>query len=142
MPAKGTTVDPTPITGNRKPVTFPIIESIIKAVEAQKALEIDRSEYKLVTDPTYTILPSDPFNIWVGDIGTYTSCNITLGTIDGTVPFVPYVIKDIVGAAATKNIIVNAASGETIEGSATSTISTNYGILKVTPITDVKWGKF
>lgn len=142
MPAKGTTTTQVQLKGQRKPVTQPLLENIRKAVAAQQALELKRTEYKLVTDPTYTILDSDPFNIFVGDIGTYTSCNITLGLISTDVPFVPYVIKDIVGAAATKNIIVSAGSGETIEGSASSTISSNYGVLKVTPITDVKWGKF
>lgn len=142
MPEKGTTTTQVQLAGHRKPVTDKLMENIRKAVAAQQALELKRTEYVLITTPTYTMQESDPFNVFVGDIGTYTSCNITLGAIASEVPFVPYVIKDIVGAAATKNIIVTAASGETIEGSSSSTISTNYGNLKVTPITDTKWGKF
>ncbi len=143
MPAKGTTVDPTPITGHRHPNTFPIMESIRKAVEAQKAAETKRQEYVSVADvATYTVLDSDPFNIFVGTLTSLTSCNITLGAIPSEVPYMPYVIKDVVGGAGTKNIIVTAASGETIEGSSTATISTNYGMLKLLPINGTTWGKF
>ncbi|MBP2208150.1 hypothetical protein JOJ86_005876 [Rhodococcus percolatus] len=40
-------------------------------------------------------------------------------------------IKDAAGNAATNNIVVNAAAGETIDGATPKTINTNYGVLKL-----------
>lgn len=120
------------LQGTNKPITERLLSSIKAAVEAQ-------SNAVAVTTPTYTA--GTPFNIFVGDIGTYTSCNITLGKIPSEVPYVPYFIKDINGTAATKNIIVTADAADTIEGSASSTISTNYGSLSIRPATATKWVK-
>lgn len=120
------------LTGSNKPITERLLSSIKAAVEAQ-------SKLTTVTTPTFTA--GTPFNIGVGDIGTYTSCNITLGKIPTEVPFIPYFIKDVNGTAATKNIIVTADAADTIEGSASVTISTNYGSLSIMPATSTKWVK-
>lgn len=134
------------LPGTRKPITERLLSSIEAAVvvhdaaiAAQQATMDAQSQLVAVTTPTYTA--SSPFNIGVGDIGTYTSCNITLGKIPTEVPFIPYFIKDVNGTAATKNIIVTADAADTIEGSASVTISTNYGSLSIMPATATKWVK-
>ncbi|MGH3205923.1 MAG: hypothetical protein ACRDP5_28310 [Streptosporangiaceae bacterium] len=42
-----------------------------------------------------------------------------------------YIIKDETGHAATNHITVATSSGQTIDGAASATISTNYGVLRV-----------
>ena len=42
-----------------------------------------------------------------------------------------FILKDESGAAGTNNIIVNAASGTTIDGAASTSINTNYGAMRV-----------
>lgn len=46
----------------------------------------------------------------------------------------PYTIKDISGAAATNNITITAAGGDTIDGQATYTINDDYECLTVYPL--------
>lgn len=150
------------ITGTSKPITEPLIASIVAAAKELQTMavtaasDIDTAQadilalqandtartgvVNIAAVGTYTA--STPFNLYVGNLGSFLTLDITLPTILDTVPFVPYNIKDINGSAATKNIIVHAASGETIEGAGTSTISTNYGSLKLRPINASTWGKF
>lgn len=42
-----------------------------------------------------------------------------------------FVIKDVSGNAGTNNITINTEGSETIDGSASKTISTNYGTLRL-----------
>jgi phage-related tail fiber protein len=82
----------------------------------------------------YTILPTD-HTIAVTTSGAFT---ITLPASPATGQF--FVIKDVSGSAGTNNITVS-GNGNNIDGAATSTISTNYGRLRV-QYTGSRWSIF
>jgi hypothetical protein len=79
----------------------------------------------LITGSTYVILASG------------TSITITLPTtpLNGQT----FKIKDAYGNALTNNIIINAGSGRTIDGSQCALINTNYGALELMFGTTCKW---
>jgi hypothetical protein len=84
---------------------------------------LDRHDaYTAVTDATYTAKAGDRF-IGVNRAGTVT---ITLPSTEVR-PGRSYTIKDESGAANSNNITVATEGSETIDGSATDTISDNYG---------------
>ena len=59
--------------------------------------------------------------------GAITITLPTAGTVNGKV----YIIKDESGDAGTNNITVATEGSETIDGSNTATINSNYGVLRV-----------
>lgn len=66
----------------------------------------------------------------IGVTDTSAARTITLATSateDGKL----IIIKDESGAAGTNNITIQGEGGETIDGAATKTINTNYGVLRV-----------
>jgi len=81
-----------------------------------------RDNYVAVTDATYTAKAGDRV-IGVNRAGTVT---ITLPTAEVR-PGRSYTIKDESGAANSNNITVATEGSETIDGSATDSISDNYG---------------
>ena len=88
-----------------------------------------------VVTSNYTLTANDEY---VG-VGVSAPVTITLlpasGGSGGSLPkptaSKSVVIKDEFGNAATNNITVTAASGETIDGAATKIINTNYGLLRL-----------
>jgi len=93
-------------------------------------------DYTKITTATYSIKVDELFL----DVNVSTSVALTLPTKSpiGT----NYIIKDTSGNASTYNIVIFAGSGETIEGVATKTISTNYGSLKIIYNGNNKWLTF
>ena len=93
-------------------------------------------DYTKITTATYSIKVDELFL----DVNVSTSVALTLPTKSpiGT----NYIIKDTSGNASTHNIYISAGSGETIEGVATKTISTNYGSLKIIYNGNNKWLTF
>ena len=100
----------------------------------ERELRTDRkltSRITKVDAATYTVLLTDDV-IW----STYTST----GAVTVTLPTAAFmrerrlIIKDGDGNASANNITINGQSGETIDGSASAVISTNYGKIEI--ITD------
>jgi hypothetical protein len=75
-----------------------------------------------VTSATFTVRPRDRI-IGVSFAGVVTITLPSATGVDGR-----YIVKDESGAAAANNITVQGPSGQTIDGAATNTISTNYGV--------------
>lgn len=88
-------------------------------VYAQPALEVTE-----VGSTPYTMTSVD---VIIGVKVPTTPVSLTLYTAPSMGRIV--IIKDRTGAAATYNITVTAGAGDTIEGSATTIINTNYGVL-------------
>lgn len=89
--------------------------------------------YKKLTTSTYTLKVDDlMIDVNVSQATTLTlPTNAPIGT--------NYIIKDTSGNASTNNITVSSGAGDTIEGSANNTISTNYGLLKIIYNGTNKW---
>lgn len=82
---------------------------------------------KTVADAAYPILTTDYLIAYTSLTSGRTA---TLPTAVGATRQV-YVIKDESGGAATNNITIACTGGQTIDGSATKTINSNYGSLSV-----------
>ena len=82
-----------------------------------------------VTTVTYTVATSDYY------VGTnYTGSGgstLTLPSAGTMNSGQTIIIKDESGQAATYNIVINAASGETIDGQSSQTIESNYGAISL-----------
>jgi hypothetical protein len=89
--------------------------------------------YKKLTTSTYTLRVDD----LMVDVNVSQATTLTLPTNSpiGT----NYIIKDTSGNASTNNITVSSGAGDTIDGSANNTISTNYGLLKIIYNGTNKW---
>jgi hypothetical protein len=75
----------------------------------------------------YTVTDSD---YYIGVTDTSAQRNITLPPTAGRTGRV-YIIKDESGGAEAHPITVKASVGETIDGAATQTITTNHGVLRL-----------
>lgn len=64
-------------------------------------------------------------------VGTAGAKTVTLPATSGVKAGTRVTIKDAAGNAASGTITVNAASTETIDGAASATITTNYGVLRL-----------
>ena len=89
--------------------------------------------YEKVTVSAYTIKIDD----LLVDVNVSQATTLTLpkSAPIGT----NYMIKDSSGNANTNNITVSANTGDTIQGSATNVINTNYGLLKLVYDGTNKW---
>lgn len=83
-----------------------------------------------VTSTPYTQLATDTL-LLVNDAAAVT---INLLAASGAGGY-PLIIKDKSGAAHTNNITITANGSDTIEGSASITINTDYGWYKLLPVT-------
>ena len=66
----------------------------------------------------------------IGVTDTSTTRTITIRTVD-ILNGRPIIVKDETGGAAAQNITIATENSETIDGSATQTISTNYGVVRM-----------
>ena len=82
---------------------------------------------RTVVAADYAVTDSD---YYIGVTNTAAERSITLCQASGRTGRV-YIIKDESGGAAAHPIAVKARTGETIDGEATLTISTNHGVLRV-----------
>ena len=83
---------------------------------------------RIPTATVYTVLTTDYI---VGVTSTAAARTITLPAAATATVGKTYIIKDESGAAATNNITVQGNAAETIEGSNTKLINTNYGVLRL-----------
>jgi hypothetical protein len=86
-----------------------------------------RSVQRTAVQADYTLTDTD---YYVGITNTASPRTIALPSASGREGRV-YVIKDESGGAAAHPIAVTAPSGETIDGDKTTTIRTNYGVLRL-----------
>jgi hypothetical protein len=86
-----------------------------------------QSVHRTAAAGDYTATDND---YYIGVTNTAADRSISLPTASGRVGRV-YIIKDESGGAATHPIRVRAREGEKIDGTALSTIGTNYGVLRV-----------
>ena len=89
--------------------------------------------YKKLTVSAYTIKVDDLFiDVNVSQATALTlPANAPIGT--------NYIIKDSSGNASSNNITISRQGGDSIEGSSTKVISTNYGLVKLIYDGTNKW---
>lgn len=89
--------------------------------------------YRKITSVTATLLVDDLFI----DVNVANAVTLTLP------PSPPigtnYIIKDSSGSAGTNNITVSANTGNTIQGSASTSISTDFGLVQIIYDGTNKW---
>ena len=89
--------------------------------------------YRKITSVTATLLVDDLFI----DVNVANAVTLTLP------PSPPigtnYIIKDSSGSAGTNNITVSANTGNTIQGSANTSISTDFGLVQIIYDGTNKW---
>ncbi len=83
---------------------------------------------RTATATSYTVLVTDYI---VGVTSTAAARTITLPAAATATVGKTYIVKDESGAAATNNITVQGNAAETIEGTNTKLINTNYGVLRL-----------
>ena len=89
--------------------------------------------YRKITSVTATLLVDDLF------IDVNVSNAVTL-TLPPSPPIgTNYIIKDSSGSAGTNNITVSANTGNTIQGSASTSISTDFGLVQIIYDGTNKW---
>jgi len=88
------------------------------------------SGYRMKRTATATSVSAATTDYLIGVTSTAAARTITLPTAVGSAGKV-YIVKDESGGAATNNITIATTSSQTIDGAASGTISTNYGLSKV-----------
>lgn len=127
----------TPATGATTAAPGNVIKSAIWNgifTDLSSALTLLGQQIYNVTDVTAT--PYDPtLTDTILFVNFNSAVSIVLPLASTRIGY-PLVVKDISGAAATggHNITITAHSGDTIEGSGSTVISTNYGHVKLYPI--------